>query len=262
MVLRAEPIGDGYFLFKTVGLIEVMAKTIKNFFKAQSRKRKLQRYLKKLPSVFPGVNWQPFHEVTQYFHEKSLSTLDDQTLLYRMASRTPANGIAVEIGSWIGHSTSLIGLALRGPEARCYAVDAFSAMTEDDTEKDNFKSFLKRLKTPLSQRALFDQHIEKYGLSKRVVPIPFASAEAIQHLPVKANSVDFLYIDGGHTLDVVRKDISLYLPLVKTGGIVCFHDFNSYYFPDVTTAVWEEARKGAFAQFLELRSTTLALVKS
>jgi predicted O-methyltransferase YrrM len=239
-----------------------MGKTINSLFKAQSRKRKLQRYLKKLPDVFPGVDWKPFYEITEYFHEKSLSTLDDQALLYRMASCAPQNGIAVEIGSWIGHSTALIGLALRGPEARCYAIDAFSAMTEDPSERDNFKSFLKKLKTPLSQRALFDAHIEKYGLSQRVVPIPFASVEAIQHLPVKASSVDFLYIDGGHTLDVVRKDISLYLPLVKKGGIVCFHDFNSYYFPDVTTAVWEETLRGSFAQFIELRSTTVALVKS
>jgi predicted O-methyltransferase YrrM len=235
---------------------------LKTILKAQSRKRKLRRYLKKLPSVFPGVDWQPFCEISEYFHEKSLSTLEDQTLLYRMASRVPANGTAVEIGSWIGHGTSLIGLALRGTNARCYAIDAFSAMTEDASEKDNFKSFLKRLKTPMSQRALFDYHIHKYGLSERVVPMPFASSEAITHLPLKADSVDLLYIDGGHTLDVVRQDIRLYLPLVKQGGIVCFHDFNSYYFPDVTTAVWEEARKGSFAQFIELRSTTLALVKS
>jgi predicted O-methyltransferase YrrM len=235
---------------------------LKPLLKAQSRKRKLKRFLKKLPSVFPGINWQPFNDVTEYFHEKSLSTLDDQTLLYRMASRIPENGTAVEIGSWIGHSTSLIGLALRGTESRCYAIDAFSAMTEDASEKDNFKNFLKRLKTPLSQRALFDSHIQKYGLTKRVVPIPFASAEAINHLPLKANSVDLLYIDGGHTLDVVRQDISLYLPLVKHGGIVCFHDFNSYYFPDVTTAVWEETLRGSFAQFIELRSSTVALVKS
>jgi predicted O-methyltransferase YrrM len=238
-----------------------MLKAIRKFSKAQGRKRKLKRYLKKLPNVFPDVDWKPFLEITEYFHEKSLSTLDDQCLLYRMASRIPENGTAVEIGSWIGHGTSLIGLALRGPEARCYAVDAFSALTEDASEKEYLKTFLKRLKTPLSQRALFDYHINKYGLSNRVVPIPYASAEAIHHLPLKADSVDLLYIDGGHTLDVVRQDISLYLPLVKPGGIVCFHDFNSHYWVDVTTAVWEEVRKGSFSQFIELRSTTLALRK-
>ena len=239
-----------------------MLKTITSLFKARGRQRKLKRYLKKLPDVFPGVDWQPFTEVTEYFYEKSLSTLDDQALLYRMASRIPANGTAVEIGSWIGHSTSLIGLALRGADARCYAIDAFAAITEDAREKDYFKSFMKQLETPMSQRALFDYHISKYGLSKRVVPIPFASAEAINHLPFGVNSVDLLYIDGGHTLDIVRQDISLYLPLVKQGGIVCFHDFNSFYFPDVTTAVWEEILRGSFAEFVELRSSTLALIKS
>jgi predicted O-methyltransferase YrrM len=37
-------------------------------------------------------------------------------------------------------------------------------------------------------------------------------------------SIDFLYIDGDHTYDGVKKDFEMYAPLVRKGGIVAFHD--------------------------------------
>jgi predicted O-methyltransferase YrrM len=36
--------------------------------------------------------------------------------------------------------------------------------------------------------------------------------------------VDFLFIDGDHSLDGVVQDFAMYAPLVRPGGIVAFHD--------------------------------------
>jgi predicted O-methyltransferase YrrM len=36
--------------------------------------------------------------------------------------------------------------------------------------------------------------------------------------------LDFLFIDGDHTYDGVRRDFELYEPLVRPGGIIAFHD--------------------------------------
>ncbi len=36
--------------------------------------------------------------------------------------------------------------------------------------------------------------------------------------------VDFLFIDGDHTYQGVKRDFEMYSPLVKKGGIVAFHD--------------------------------------
>ena len=36
--------------------------------------------------------------------------------------------------------------------------------------------------------------------------------------------LDFLFIDGDHTLDGVRQDYEMYSPLVKPGGAIVFHD--------------------------------------
>jgi predicted O-methyltransferase YrrM len=37
-------------------------------------------------------------------------------------------------------------------------------------------------------------------------------------------SVDFLFIDGDHSLEGVRADFDLYVPLVRDGGTVAIHD--------------------------------------
>jgi len=46
--------------------------------------------------------------------------------------------------------------------------------------------------------------------------------ELIRRLPV--GGLDFLFIDGDHTLAGVRNDYEMYSPLVKSGGAIIFHD--------------------------------------
>ncbi len=41
---------------------------------------------------------------------------------------------------------------------------------------------------------------------------------------LNGQTVDFLFIDGDHTYEGVKKDFDLYSPLVRQGGIVAFHD--------------------------------------
>jgi predicted O-methyltransferase YrrM len=41
---------------------------------------------------------------------------------------------------------------------------------------------------------------------------------------VSASLVDLLFIDADHTYEGVRSDYEMYAPLVKSGGIVAFHD--------------------------------------
>jgi predicted O-methyltransferase YrrM len=39
--------------------------------------------------------------------------------------------------------------------------------------------------------------------------------------------IDFLFIDGDHTYEGVKKDFKMYSPLVKDGRIIAFHDIVS-----------------------------------
>jgi len=48
------------------------------------------------------------------------------------------------------------------------------------------------------------------------------------HSLLRQGQLDFLFIDGDHTYDGVRKDFEMYAPLVRNGGIVAFHDITKH----------------------------------
>jgi len=62
--------------------------------------------------------------------------------------------------------------------------------------------------------------LAKYGA--KVAFVRKTSEEAIHDIP---NGLDFVYIDGNHDYEYVKKDIELYYPKVKLGGIIGGHDF-------------------------------------
>jgi predicted O-methyltransferase YrrM len=41
---------------------------------------------------------------------------------------------------------------------------------------------------------------------------------------LKGKKLDFLFIDGDHTYEGVKKDFEMYSPLVRKGGLIAFHD--------------------------------------
>jgi len=65
--------------------------------------------------------------------------------------------------------------------------------------------------------------------------------------------VDFLFIDGDHTYEGVKKDFNMYSPLVKKGGIIAFHDIARHP-PEKDCNVrrfWEEIKKEDDEEFIE-----------
>lgn len=47
--------------------------------------------------------------------------------------------------------------------------------------------------------------------------------EAVSDL-LKNKPIDFLFIDGDHTADGVMADFDIFSPLVRSGGLIAFHD--------------------------------------
>lgn len=64
-----------------------------------------------------------------------------------------------------------------------------------------------------------------------------ASEQTAQSLDVK---LDFIFIDANHTYEHVLQDLKLWVPKVKSGGLVAGHDW-SRKFPGVIIAVMEYA---------------------
>ena len=50
------------------------------------------------------------------------------------------------------------------------------------------------------------------------------SEKGVKKVP---KGVDFVWIDGNHDYDVVVKDLRLYEPKVRSGGVMAGHDYHS-----------------------------------
>jgi predicted O-methyltransferase YrrM len=140
--------------------------------------------------------------------------------LYRCGRSLPkVNPVIVEIGSWLGRSSVVLAASIKDCiDPVLYCVDPWDA-----SGNWIYDASLKNLGIPKSDLfSTFWSHIEKAGLQGVVQPCPGTSehwANLLRHTPI-----DMLFIDGDHSEEAVTKDLSLWIPMLKPGGILAMHD--------------------------------------
>lgn len=80
---------------------------------------------------------------------------------------------------------------------------------------------------------------EKVSCFDNAIFVKKLSSDAVSDIP---DELDFIYIDGNHDYEFVKKDIELYYPKVKVGGVMGGHDFCVEH-PGVVRAVIDFAEK-------------------
>jgi len=137
-------------------------------------------------------------------------------LLYGMARQ--AESSIVEIGSWQGRSTAALALgSMAGRNQPVFAIDPFLGVPPCDRKTD-LKTDPSTVKTgPELLRA----NLDTVGVNGQVKIIPKASQDALCDVP---EDIALLFIDGSHAYEDVARDIRNYLPRVRMGGFVVFHD--------------------------------------
>ena len=142
--------------------------------------------------------------------------------LFRCAKEVPPGGVVVEIGSYKGRSSCFIASGL-SEGATLWCIDTFESDSVDIRKKeDTFEEFERNMK-PFGQKVKF---------------IRGRSEEIAKHWN---SEIDFLWIDGDHSFEGCARDIELWVPYVKSGGKVAFHDYPNA--PGVKKAVDEIFRK-------------------
>ncbi len=117
---------------------------------------------------------------------------------------------ALEIGTANGGTLFLL-CRLSHLKARIMSID----LPEGD-----FGGGYPEWKTGLYRKfALEDQNLELLRADSHD-PDTFAEVERY----FGAKPLDYLFIDGDHTYEGVKRDYELYAPLVRKGGIIAFHD--------------------------------------
>lgn len=144
--------------------------------------------------------------------------------MYLVSALKP--GVIVELGTHTGNSYCAFCQTVKsqGIDCRCYAVDTWqgdphAGFYGDDIYND-LRSYHDPLYSPFSQmiRSTFDEAVAGFT----------------------DHSIDLLHIDGLHTYEAVRHDFLTWLPKVRNGGIVLFHDTYERQSDFGVWKLWEE----------------------
>ena len=139
--------------------------------------------------------------------------------------------VCVEVGVRLGENAAAI--YLRNPK-KLYLVDKWSL-----THHSRNRKFIKVVK------ALFEE-------IKNVIIMEVWSKEAA--LKFEKRSIDFIYIDAGHTYKDVKKDINNWFPKVKVGGFIAGDDYVNKKYPE-RGVKWERLQYGVVEAVDELIAT-------
>ena len=124
--------------------------------------------------------------------------------LYELAKSLPKEAIALEVGSYIGASSLMIAKGLKD-KSKLFCIDTWNndAMTEGNW--DSYQEFSKNIKT----------------VEDKIITIRNTSEQA--GIDFNKN-IDFIFIDGDHSYEGVKKDIDIWFPKLKSKGIIIMHD--------------------------------------
>jgi len=137
--------------------------------------------------------------------------------LYALCYMQNIKGDVVEIGSWQGRSSTFLARAVKeSKNGNFYAIDHFGGNVGKE-------SFYKVEGTLNGLKDNFNHNISKFGLSDVVHLLDMHTTEAAKQL--EENTIRFLFIDGDHTKEGVRRDIELFFPRLIKGSIIVFDDY-------------------------------------
>jgi predicted O-methyltransferase YrrM len=123
-----------------------------------------------------------------------------------------------EIGSWKGMSTSVLAKAVKNWKGKVYAIDHWKGSENVPEHKQASIN---------DMFSLFRNNMKTLGVMDIIHPLVMDSVEASDIF--KDNSLDLLFIDADHRYFYVKRDIEIWLPKVKSGGIICGHDCEEKY---------------------------------
>ena len=149
--------------------------------------------------------------------------LNEGFLLFKIARSLRENSVIVEIGSFKGKSTCFIAEGIGDKKMQFFCIDPWKDGLMPEKGEGIFNEFL--------------QSTKKYR--NRFSILRGFSHEVIKEWPVH-RKIDFLWVDGDHSYEGVKRDILDWIPMVKKSSPVCFHDYRDA--PGVRKAVNELAR--------------------
>jgi len=136
-------------------------------------------------------------------------TVRERLMLTQTALGLPEGCVVVEIGSYLGASTTFLAAAA---VQRCGNVHAVDTWMNEAMGAEGMYDTWAEFRT---NTAPFTDYIVPHrGTSEQV------------HAETGGIACDMLFIDGDHHYEGVVKDLRLWLPSLRQGGVLAMHDFD------------------------------------
>jgi MMP 1-O-methyltransferase len=147
---------------------------------------------------------------------------DEGQALYDAAVRYLDGGVGVEIGTYCGKSTVLLGAAALGTDSVLYTIDHHHGSEEHQPGWEYHDTTMVDQHTGLFDTLLTFRHtLDAADLADNVVAVVGRSTVVARdwHTPLS-----FLFIDGGHTEAAAHRDYDGWAKWVKRGSTLVIHD--------------------------------------
>ena len=149
--------------------------------------------------------WYLLKHRSEYFKISTHLTKIERLLLYKLALSLNKKSTIVEIGSYVGASSSFLACAAKEKNHTIYCIDTWGNEGMSEGGRDTFDEFCKNTKL----------------LKDFTVPLRGRSVDIAKTFD---KEIDLIFVDGDHSYEGVKTDVESWLPKVKKGGILIFHD--------------------------------------
>lgn len=122
----------------------------------------------------------------------------EELALMEYARKVPKDGLILEIGAEHGMSAAAFCYAA-GPSVKIVSIDLF----------------------PQNLLKIHRANLKQAGFAGRSEQVPMDSKDFPLNNRIK---IDLLFIDGDHSIDGVRSDLTRFAPHVNVGGFMALHD--------------------------------------
>jgi len=134
--------------------------------------------------------------------------------LWDCASAVKAGGQIVEIGSFRGRSTIVLGRA-KAPDVTLVAIDPHAGNDRGPQELEGFEEHA------AADFDVFRENLARAGVADAVRHIRKFSTEALEDV---SGDIDLLYVDGAHRFRPALEDIRRWSARIAPGGTLLIHD--------------------------------------
>jgi predicted O-methyltransferase YrrM len=169
----------------------------------------------------------------------SLTMLEAMMMISLMKIVNPKN--IFEFGTYLGYTTNLL-LSNSSSDSKVFSIDlgyntSDVEYTKNASEKDLKSSDILNDNFLTLKQAQKGTHYLKNVSNLEKVRLKLIIGDSTEYNPDVdnlKNNTDFIFIDGGHTYDLVKKDTETSEKMISEKGIVLWHDFGSKIHGDVT----------------------------